>query len=172
MVLMLDIFDQGTDLSAGDGVESGGRFVIQDDLGFQNKGTGQGYAFAHASGELFGHHVGGVGQADVFENFLYEGIHLLLGYFDPVAAQREFQVGSDGHGVIEGVALEEEPDPGANAIERFVIEVGDILIENLDAAAVRPEQTDDALDKDGFSYTGFTKDDDVLFFADGEIKVF
>ena len=112
-VALLD--DEVDDGGGGDWVEAAGGGVVEDEVGFGDDGAGDGDAAAHASGELGGELVDGVGELDELEDLFDAGAGLRFG--DVVLVEAVGYVVFDRERIEEGGLLEDHADACAKLEE-------------------------------------------------------
>ena len=155
---------QGDELGAHLGaqlcVEVGERLVHEEDLGLLHHGAGEGHALALAAGELAGHAVEVVGEADDLGELCDATVALGLG--DLGVDEAELDVVADAHRGIQGIVLEDHGDvtvAGVNVVHAHavdeqlargnVLEAGDHAKRGGLAAARRSDEHGEAAVVDG-----------------------
>ena len=144
--LVAEADDELGDDADADGVEPGGRLVVEDDLGLEDHGARQPDPLLLPAGEL-----GGVLLQRLLE------VHVRHGPLDPVLllALREVRVAVEveahvllhRHRVEEGAALEEVPDREPEPVELVPVEEVHALALHPHLALVRLEEADDVADE-------------------------
>ena len=93
-------------------IQSGHGFIKQDDIGVQNKGTGDRDALLLAAGELFRFLVHMLFKADGFDNSLHFPVDLILGHFPAIyvlpALKRIGNIVVNIHVRKQGIVLEND----------------------------------------------------------------
>ena len=150
-----------------DGVEAGGGFVAEEQLGIERHGAGQSDAFSHASAEL--------GRLEMFE--ACESYQLELHFHDEihdvgidtaVFDQRQRHILSDGQGLKQGAELEIHSEAEPELVEFLLRHSSRFLSEDLDRTACRSERADDVAQYRAFAATGASHDDHGVALFNGE----
>jgi len=92
-----------------DGVESGGRFIEQNESRVHDRRAGDAHPFQHAARQLGGHQVIDAGEVQQFELHMNHDAHC-RGVEAGVVAQREFDVLAHGQASSAAPALERNPE--------------------------------------------------------------
>src|SRR5579875_1503876 len=129
--LFLQLQDEARDAVRRDGVEAGRGFVIQDELGVRDDGTGESCALEPTTGELCGIQMPGLAQADAFECVVDAPRDLGFGQAE-VLAQRKCDILFQRHTVEQGGELEAETHPPAQYGQLTLGEMADVLIADID----------------------------------------
>ena len=167
-VALLD--DKLDDGGGGDGVQTAGGGVVEDEVGFGDDGAGDGDAAAHATGELGGELGSGVGEKDEVEDFFNALMGVVGG--DAFFVEAVGDVVLDVEGVEEGGLLEDHADAVAELEAVHFAHGDDILAEDGDGAGVGQKEPVDELEEDRFAASGWAEDDELLAGGDGEGDVF
>ena len=107
--LAVQIDDQLIDLGAGDRIEPGAGLVVKQHFRIQRNRPRQPGALLHAAGQLRGHLVGVLAQADQLELDLDHDLDRLFGQIG-MLAQRQSDVVGHGHRVEQRAALKQHAD--------------------------------------------------------------
>lgn len=138
----LQLEDQFIDHIGADRIKAGGRLVVQDHLRFQHHGAGQCHAFALTAGEISGHFVDRVFQAD-HRQHLPNAFFALGGSHVGVLSERKGDVFADGHRIKKRALLKQKSELLANRHELGFAERVDALVFEPHFAAIGSKQTDD-----------------------------
>ena len=120
--------DKSDDGLRGDGIETGGGRIVENDGRTSDEGTGDGDAAAHTAGEFGGNEIDGVFELDETENFANVWLD-----FIGIGVVFEKTIGDvvgDGHRIEERTFLEDKADFAAK-VEEFTFGHGaDIFSED------------------------------------------
>ena len=166
--LAVEVHDELVDFGAGDGVEAGAGFVVEEDFGVQGDGAGQAGAFFHSAGKLGGHFVGVGAQADFFQLDLDDDFDRLLGQIG-VLPERQGDVVGHGHRVEQSAALEEDADGGAVGGELGGGHGSQVFSQANDVAGSRRQVADHQAQQRGFPRTRAAQNDQRFAVADFEV---
>ena len=153
------------DDDGGEGVQLAGGFIIEDELGLDDEGAGDGGAFFHAAGEFGGRLVDGVGEADIRQFLPHDGADLLR-RFQPVFAEVEAHVFADGQGAQEGAGLEDE----GHAVFGGDLRAGDGFAVDQDLAGIGRLEADEMFEQHALAAAAGPHDDEDLAGFDIEVE--
>ena len=145
-VLRVHLADQFAEQRGADRVEARVGLVEHHDRRFEHERPGEAGPLAHPAGELIGHLVGGLREADLFQPPADYLSDLLLAFVG-VLTQREGGVVVDVHRAEQGAVLEQQAELFAHLEEFVVGHVRDRFAVDEDVPGVRVEQPDDVLDQ-------------------------
>ena len=144
------------DHRGGDGVEAGGRLVVEDVARPQRDRPGDPHTLAHAARQLGRHAFAGSRQIHQRQRFLHAVLDFLFGELTPPQPQR--QVVRHRQRIEQGRELKDVTDALAQRRERIAIERADGLAVNNDVARIRVQQADDVLERDALAGPGVADD--------------
>ena len=150
-----------------DGVQAGGRLIIEDNLRLVDDGAGQANPFAHAPGELRGVLVFGAGQLDCLEHLGHAVGDLRLRERG-VPAEGEGHILGDRHGIEQGRALEEHAELAADRQEFPFVHRHNVLVLDQDFAALGLEQADQVLEQHALAAAAAADNDHRLALVDAK----
>ena len=159
---LVQVDDEPVDRHRRHGIEARRRLVVEEDLGLERDGAGQGDALLHAARERGGKqalHV--ASEVDEPEHLRDAGRDLLLRP-GRVLAQREGDVLEDRHRVEEGAALEEHADLLAHGDELLLGKLGDLHAVHPDLAVVGLLEAVHVPERDGLARAGSAEDHEHL----------
>src|SRR5262249_6678099 len=164
-----DAADQPTDLLGQDRVEVGRRLVVQDQLGVDREGAGDGDALAHSARELRGHLRPGPRQLHRRERPLDDGVD--VGPAVPaVLAQPEGDVLRDAERTQQGGVLEDHGHPEGLLLRGARQVVGELEPADGDAPGVGLLEADDLAQEDGLPGAALPDDGHQLARLDHEVE--
>src|SRR5262245_30690763 len=150
--------DESDDGLRGDGIETGGWRIVENDGRARNQGAGDGDAAAHAARE-FGRHKIHSGfefdKAQRLANFRLDVVRI-----GTILEKAVGDVVRDGHGIEESALLEDEPDFTTKAKEVALSHVAEIPAEDMDGACVWLEQAGGKFKRERFAGAGFAEEND------------
>ncbi len=167
-VLFVDELGEGfDDLEGKGGIETGSRFVGEDEFGIVNEGAGDGYALALAAGKLGGQVLESIAEAQTLEKLL--GACFAGGIQTAVQAQHQLDVFLDIEKVDQIVGLEGEadlltPEPCALGFAQ----IAQWFASEDDLAPVGGEQAGDHGQQAGFARSAGADEADEFTGIDGE----
>ncbi len=153
------------------GVEGGGGFVEEEDVGLQGQGAGDGDALLLASGELEGIGVGLLGEAHLVQQGHRDRAGLVGGTFEDVDL-RLGDVAENGKMRKKVEILEDEAHAEADAAEGVLFGVDAVadhgVLADEDGPAGDLFQVGDAAQEGGLAAAGGADDGHDVAFVDGE----
>ena len=139
-----DVDDQVIDDVRHNGVEAGGRFVEEYNLGIRGDGAGQADTLLHAARQFAGEEIANLRpKADVGQ-FLNGNIAGLRAAGALLGQQTEGDIFPDRQAVKEGGTLEQYAETPIDLFPVPSAHVEDVCTVDLDAAGVRFQQAEDA----------------------------
>ena len=150
--------DQSDDGLRGDGIEAGGRRVVENDGRMIYEGACDGDTAAHAAGEFGRKKIHGVLKFDEAEHFLNARDDLVLA--ETVFGETVGDIVADGERIEEGAFLKDKTDLTAEGEEVMLAHGRDAIAEDIDLAAVGAKETSGHLESEGFAGAGFTEEDE------------
>ena len=159
--LELEALNKVADAASHDGIDHGGGLVVKDGLGLGGQRAGDGDAAPLAGGEAGGQQMNGFARADQVEQAGNELLNLVL-LQTALFAQREGDVFADGEGVEERAVLEDHGDVLADFLEASLIERGNVLAVDANAARVCLEEAEENAQGNGLPYPAAAEDAEGL----------
>src|SRR5882672_837409 len=138
-------------------IQFAGRLVVEDELGFDDQGAGDGDALFHAAGEFARVAVGDILKAEEFE-LLRGDSRDLVGLFEPVLAQVEPDIFDHVEGVKQRAGLKDE----RHAVLGHHAFSADGLAFDEDVAFIGRFEADDVFEQDALAAAAWPHDDEDL----------
>jgi len=144
-----------------DGIEAGGRGIVEHNGRAGDEGPGDGDTAPHAAGELGGQHVRGVLKLDEAEHFLDFGLDNVLGgavFFEAIG-----HVFAYSERIEERTFLKDEADLAAE-LKKFVLRfAGNVLPHGADYSLIRTKEACGEFQSESFARAGFPEKDKRFF---------
>ena len=158
-VVAVQAREQELDALHRDRVESGERFVTQQDLRVEQDRSRERHAAQHASGELPRQEIGDPAlEPDRVEAARHQVGDSLLGQ-SRALPQGQGHVVADRERVEQGAALEEHADTRSDRDHLGLGEPGHVVAVDLDSSAGRPDQARDQAEQGGLAGAAATQED-------------
>src|ERR1700676_801710 len=148
--------DERDDGLRGDGIEAGGRRIVEHDRRLVDEGARDGDPAAHAAGQFRWKHIESVLEFDEAQDFADAAVDFLFGHFVFVEAVGD--VVGYGHGVEERTLLKDKTDAAAEGQQVPLVHRGDWLVEDANAAGGRAHESGGQFEGEGFAGAGFAEE--------------
>ena len=150
--------NQLSDDIAPNWIESCGRFVIQNDVRFQDDCSGQRHTFSLPSGKRGGVNIVGPGHSDHVQHPLNTSASFFRGGIG-VFTQREAHILTNRHGVEQRALLKQETDSSSDIAESRLLELINACLIEVDLAGISMEQPNQVFEHDTLATSAWTHDD-------------